>query len=1431
MPRQEYRIPELRGVGCRYIRIRPSLTSGDGYLTVSQIMVIDLGNTNIALNKPVIATSSGGSEMDRKYGKNVLEGQVYVFIPGESADPSVIVDGTTVPRWGLSEVFETGIQNRCPQNASIPDNQYIEIDLEENITVKAIQYIGRADPMNRTIDTIDEVPDVIDQVSRLTNMRLELYDTNRTLIYSTTFTPGLANHTADINIDTSMFTINKGSGNSDVQYINIPNLESYKAISDMFTDSEDINSANKSLISKVNSEYTSVNIAKSLTTTGKVFDISANILSVLASDSPINFYTDIYSGAGCHVSTTIAYCKANADSTTPTSIPSLVENLSIQIFGTATTAAITEMTTSINHCKKFFLGSPAIVENYIRLDYIETGDTVTTTPAGNAYLRNNLVRFCMPDIIQVFESGEFVFKNSTQNRTWNSGGLGGGDCNTQLTPEILSLIPYMSRRFITEWLRYRTIRYIHYKNTIKLTADAAAVVQDEVATLMMPTPITIDIYSYILLDSIAQQFYEMLGGQFTMIYIYDVCSIGQTILDIRFELLMHSDVSTSNLPIQGLKNQYYSLLNSGANTFSQDMVDQIDTDYQTNLDKLKSDNIKNTFKPVSGAVIRVFYTSTSPGNITITGLIFDDRAVTSFVKELNGGITVPMGPEPGNVNYEPKIKYTLNRPQEPLNCADPATIKRVINDYKIAVQADKSILLKALPPFDTSKGTIVVDKVLGAIQVSPTQCAVKWVESIYDPVTNIPVPISKITSEYAANVCGFNDVTRYGLMSYSLDTTEWYSNELTFDVSGLKFYTNNVIPECKFDVAAYKALYSTRLPGSITDVQIRADFLENTFNKGGGEVCPQTLPKYKFSATDYLAKNTGLTDAQKAAPIDHYISTGLAASLPVKGAITIPTLTTPITFKKPLPTAYTLDTASGLCPKSTCDDLDTLYDIVEQYNSNPSLPGTILRIKRAFTAGQNQCDVEADINYDSMINNIIGTDVFNTVTGETKKDYPMIKKGTVTYDVVNKKTVEGSKAMLLSGIKTVRLALYVAINKTDCSYTLADASGVDSGTTIQENTPYLYRPLDYAGELLKRGSSAGGSTIGQIQSDFTTTGSTVKDALKRYRGNTYGAVGDITSLSVCPNAPKCDDASIKSTIINYYLSTLGLTMKTILNIGSLDGKSCDVTFTNSADQTIGMQFGMVADGSLCKPSTRKVIAPTPSYSDIADMAKPISTANTYKGSSGSSSNTSGFQNYKRTVNFTNPNMGRVFVDQTSEEIQPLSVRAFGLDRARNSVDSFTDMQFKVPLEQELPQKDVAEIVTYKFIRFVPLKTREPNAAYVAIGKFTFFYDGNALNLDGKVSNPMGTWEGEFNDVMGPGYRNGWSDTHKKPLVFAFRSPVRIDAYSFTTSDKGDETDPVSWRVEGSSNGSFWTVLDRQQGVSTPVNRFQEITPISVKKGM
>jgi hypothetical protein len=138
--------------------------------------------------------------------------------------------------------------------------------------------------------------------------------------------------------------------------------------------------------------------------------------------------------------------------------------------------------------------------------------------------------------------------------------------------------------------------------------------------------------------------------------------------------------------------------------------------------------------------------------------------------------------------------------------------------------------------------------------------------------------------------------------------------------------------------------------------------------------------------------------------------------------------------------------------------------------------------------------------------------------------------------------------------------------------------------------------------------------------------------------------------------------------------------------------------------------------------------------------------------------------------------------------------------------------------------------SYRFLRFTATATR--GGSTVNVGKFTFFYENQPLFIKGSVTNPMGTWEGTMADVTGPGPRSGWSDAHKKPLVFAFRDPIAVDAYSFTTAlpEAGIEGDPVSWILEGSSNGTFWTTVDTQNNYHTPVRRFtdMEIFPLSHK---
>jgi hypothetical protein len=188
-----------------------------------------------------------------------------------------------------------------------------------------------------------------------------------------------------------------------------------------------------------------------------------------------------------------------------------------------------------------------------------------------------------------------------------------------------------------------------------------------------------------------------------------------------------------------------------------------------------------------------------------------------------------------------------------------------------------------------------------------------------------------------------------------------------------------------------------------------------------------------------------------------------------------------------------------------------------------------------------------------------------------------------------------------------------------------------------------------------------------------------------------------------------------------------------------------------------------------------------------------------------------------------------FVDYSTkiEEPAPLKARSFGLDRERNSKGEYTDayktMQFNSPLQQESnvePQEE-SRGTSYKFLRFRPLQTRNPASKHVHVGKFFFYHGEQAIEFSkGTVSNPMGTWEGRIQDVTGVGTSPGWIDTHKKPLVFAFPAPILVNGYRIQTPPIGTDPgcDPVSWILEGSTNGTFWTVLDRRTNYPTPVQR-------------
>ena len=73
---------------------------------------------------------------------------------------------------------------------------------------------------------------------------------------------------------------------------------------------------------------------------------------------------------------------------------------------------------------------------------------------------------------------------------------------------------------------------------------------------------------------------------------------------------------------------------------------------------------------------------------------------------------------------------------------------------------------------------------------------------------------------------------------------------------------------------------------------------------------------------------------------------------------------------------------------------------------------------------------------------------------------------------------------------------------------------------------------------------------------------------------------------------------------------------------------------------------------------------------------------------------------------------------------------------------------------------------------------------------------------------MGTWVGQTENVTGA-TATGWSDDHKKALMFAFPYPTLVNGYTWTTAAEGVEADPVRWKLEGSTNGTYWTTLHDQ----------------------
>jgi hypothetical protein len=176
---------------------------------------------------------------------------------------------------------------------------------------------------------------------------------------------------------------------------------------------------------------------------------------------------------------------------------------------------------------------------------------------------------------------------------------------------------------------------------------------------------------------------------------------------------------------------------------------------------------------------------------------------------------------------------------------------------------------------------------------------------------------------------------------------------------------------------------------------------------------------------------------------------------------------------------------------------------------------------------------------------------------------------------------------------------------------------------------------------------------------------------------------------------------------------------------------------------------------------------------------------------------------------------------------PHEKRGFGSDSARN-VDTITpDDYMNLPLigtgktyknetmymdTEEDSSRIATDVKRFKYIRLVVLGVRKGHT--VTLGGVRFM-QGRSMNSHTNVS----TWNphtGEKDVYM----ETEWSDNDQRTIVFCFKDPADVSRYELKTSTNSHDHDPIRWKLEGSTNGTYWIVLDdrSQTNVSFPVQR-------------
>jgi hypothetical protein len=459
-----------------------------------------------------------------------------------------------------------------------------------------------------------------------------------------------------------------------------------------------------------------------------------------------------------------------------------------------------------------------------------------------------------------------------------------------------------------------------------------------------PKPTPVDFSRTIYLNALAQKFYQELGGRFAITQIYDVSTLGSSIVDMRFDVAYHGSPLELYEQIQAVKANYEKFRST---IVTSDVEEDARISFFNKLYDLQQAQDENIEKVFTGLHGRFFY-HLENGVFIVDGFTLDRKAVTSYLPSANGGLPVAQFSQPGNVSYSPTIQYTYNiTPQ--MDCTTLEGVKAILAEYRDIIYTDK-VKRQITNPKDGGyawdlSGQLWIKQILSSQKLNDNQCAIKWVESVIDRGLNAEVtqPVNR------------KDITRRAIFTQVKNTDQWFATDLTMDLSGFYFLPADSGGECRIEAGRSNAYRAGESPCPSVNINAKfSPFVYGALNPSLYTTVGRnlTLLKEDYEKTQLVGTPTTRRLLAPAWDLTGSGATVFNQSLP-----------------QPLPQEFDLDTRDDRCPPRSCKNPRALYEIMSAWNNSddPRVTGKILRVTRAVTANPGRCDLEYEIERNGAV--------------------------------------------------------------------------------------------------------------------------------------------------------------------------------------------------------------------------------------------------------------------------------------------------------------------------------------------------------------------------------------------------------------------------------------------------------------------------------